>query len=350
MEGLRGIISFVLVLGGIVAIHEFGHLLAAKYFNVYCAEYSIGMGPLLFQRKGKETKYSLRLLPIGGYVAMAGESEQETDMFPPDLPAERTVTGLNPWKRIIVQLAGILMNLVLGVVIFTIVFTISGSPYASSNKIVSVLDDSPASEAGLQVGDRITAMIVDSKVIEVNDYDDMALSEEEAMLPRIYTIDRASDEIEISVMPEFNEANDQYLVGISFGSQEINFLQAIGVGVKYAADSSLLIFKVIGDLFGGVGFENLSGPVGIYTVTSQVASQGLLPLFFFTGILSVNVGILQLLPLPALDGGRVVFSLWEAITGKPVNQKLETVLILASFALLFLLIIVVTYKDIIQLF
>ena len=111
----------------------------------------------------------------------------------------------------------------------------------------------------------------------------------------------------------------------------------------------LLIFTVIRQLFVGQGLENLSGPVGIYTATSQVAAQGFVPLLYFTGILSVNVGVLQLLPLPALDGGRVVFSLWEAITGKPVNQKLETMLIVGSFVLLFLLIILVTFKDIITL-
>ncbi|NLC05705.1 MAG: site-2 protease family protein [Erysipelothrix sp.] len=350
MEMFRGLISFVLVLGVVVAVHEFGHLLAAKFFNVYCAEYAIGMGPLLFQVKGKETKYSLRLLPVGGYVAMAGESEQESSLFPDDLDPKRTITGINPWKRIVVQLAGIFMNLVLGVIVFTLVFFMSGSPFETSSKVVNIMENSPAESSGFEVGDIVTTMTVDSRVIEVNEFSDMALEEEDVSKERQYTVLRDGVEKEITVTPEWNEENNQYLVGVSFGAKSINIFESIVVGLRYTVSASLLIFSVLKDLFAGIGLENLSGPVGIYTATSQVAAQGLVSLVFFTGILSVNVGILQLLPLPALDGGRVVFSLWEAITGRPVNKKLETTLILVSFLLLFALIIFVTYKDILNLF
>lgn len=350
MQTILNVLAFVLVLGAIVAIHELGHLIAAKIFNVYCAEYSIGMGPKLFQIKGKETKYSIRLLPIGGYVMMAGETEAEQDLFPDDLPPERTVTGLNPWKRIIVQLAGVLMNLLLGVVIFTIVFSFNGNPYKASNEVLGILENSPAEAAGIELGDTIVSVTLEGQEsITVTEYDDMDFVGNEATISRIYEVDRNGEILSFEVTPTYFEDRDQYLVGLSFGAQEIGLISAFGVGFRYMIDSSLLIFEVIGQLFRGTGFENVAGPLGIYNVTSQVASQGFIPLLYLTGVLSVNVGIIQLVPLPALDGGRVVFSLWEAITGKPVSQKLEGVLILASFALLFLLIIFVTYKDILNL-
>lgn len=349
MDSLIGIIAFVLVLSAIVAIHEFGHLIAAKFYNVYCAEFAIGMGPLVYQKKGKETVYSIRALPIGGYVAMAGETEQQNDIFPTDLPKERMITGLNPWKRMVVQLAGIFMNLVLGFVIFTIVFSMWGSPSEASTYVASVMTDSPAQVAGFKVGDEIIELVVNDRLITVESYDYMTLSSEEESLERIYTVLRDDETVKLTVTPTFDEASQRYLVGVSFGAKALNFFEAIQAGFSYTIESMLLIFTVIRQLFVGQGLENLSGPVGIYTATSQVAAQGFVPLLYFTGILSVNVGVLQLLPLPALDGGRVVFSLWEAITGKPVNQKLETMLIVGSFVLLFLLIILVTFKDIITL-
>lgn len=350
MDMLISIVSFVLVLGVIVAVHELGHLIAAKMFNVYCAEFAIGMGPKLYSWQGKETKYSLRLLPIGGYVAMAGETEQDTDLFPNDLPSERTVTGVNPWKRIIIQIAGVVMNLLLGIVIFAFVFNLWGSPYESSREIAQVLDGSPAKQAGLQPGDVITAMHIDGETVVVESYEDMDLASDDVAKERGYTVVRDGEEMTFTMTPAFDTDSESYLVGIAFGAKSVGFFESLKIGVLYTWEAMTLIVSVVRGLFVGIGFENLSGPVGIYTATSQFASEGIIPLVFFTGIMSVNIGVVQLLPLPALDGGRVVFSLWEAITGKPVNQKLEMVLILGSFALLFLLIIMITFKDIINLF
>ena len=349
------IIYFLLLLSVIITIHEAGHLLAAKKFNVYCYEFSFGMGPLLWQKKTKETKYSVRAIPIGGYVSMAGETDAD-ELYPDvEVPDERRLINRPWWQRIIILLAGVTMNFLLAWVIFSIVYLSQGVYTESPPAVVgSVRENSPAERAGFEPGDIILEIRKeDGDSVRPKTFMDMQTFYIDDTEVATYVIERNGQQLELQVTPEFNEEQQTYLIGITSGDvvvKEVNFLNCWYYGAREMKDITSLMIRTITNLFRGIGLNQLSGPVGIYQATETYASFGLLSLLFLMAQLSLNVGIFNLLPLPVLDGGQVVITLAEVITGKKMNEKFKIGLFLVCWIALISLMLFATWNDITRFF
>lgn len=349
------IIYFLLSLTVIICLHELGHLIAAKLFGVYCYEYSFGMGPVLLQKKGKETLYSLRALPIGGFVSMAGETDGD-EMYPDVIvPEGRRLTDQKPWKKIIIMLAGVTMNFILCWVILSMLMLSYGGYAVSSDPIVEkVLEGSPAEKAGMQEGDIITKVTAENgqsaspdSFLELQVF----LSETQDQTLTII-VDRDGELVELSVTPEYNAEADTYRIGIQGPEStvvSINIINCWKYGFELMITLAKLMYTTLLNLVKGIGLENLSGPVGIYTATEQSVAAGLDSYVLLIAELSLNVGIFNLLPLPVLDGGQVVVTIGEWIVGRPINKKVKTGIMIACWVLLLGLMLFVTWNDIARL-
>jgi len=340
----------VLVLSLIVLVHELGHLLSAKAFGVYCKEFAIGMGPKLFSRKGKETEYSIRAFPFGGFVAMAGEESVEADV-----PNNRSLLGIAKWKRIIVLLAGVAMNFVLAFVLFLGINLTVGAVYKAPEPIVaSVIADSPAESAGLQANDRIVKMTFnDGSSFVPKTFDDVVTYVQLYHSTMVFTVDRSGSMLDITVTPVFKEDTQRYYIGVMLPQGEmvkINALESVGYAFTTMISTVFGMFVFIGKMLTGVGLTQVSGPIWIIDVTNTQASLGLLNLTYLTALLSLNIGVFNLLPLPILDGGRVVLTLVEAIFKRPLNKNVELALMHLSAAALIVLMLFATWQDIGRLF
>lgn len=352
------LIYFILILGIVVFIHELGHLLVAKMFNVYCSEFALGFGPILISWQGKETRYSLRMIPLGGFVQMAGE--EGTDDF--DVSALRTIKGIAHWKRILVMLAGIFMNLVLAWLLLTSIFMMTQErvepPIAAVGGIV---EQSPAQKAGLQVGDIITKIeYADGTVLEPKTFQEMATySPADPSQPMTYTIKRQDTTLTVQVTAAYVEEADRYQIGIQSPAGEVvplTFFQQIQYGFIETITFIKQVFVALLNLFRGIGLNQLSGPLGIMKTTGDYMSmatgfkEGLVMFFSLTASISINVGLFNLLPIPAFDGGRVLLTVAEMIKGSPLNKKWEERLIMGSMLLLLMLFVFVMWKDILKIF
>ena len=353
------LIFFILSLSLIVLVHEFGHLLAAKLFGVYCEEFSVGMGPKLISHRFKETTYSIRAIPLGGFVAMAGDSDNalETSVDQTNIPFERTLKGVARWKGIIIMLAGIFMNFVLAFVIMAMVFLNVGHYVGSPTPILKeVVVNSPADVAGLQANDKIVYMAYEDLNIDYRpkNFDDivnfMYGHETEVLTLQVL---RDDEIFETKLKAEFNDELNRYLIGISATPAEpveVNFFNCWGFGAEFLVNSTRTIFMSLGQLFKGIGLENLSGPIGVYEVTSDALELGAQTYFMIIAVLSLNIGICNALPLPILDGGRVLISLIEGLIGHSLSQKTINILMSVSMALLIVLFSLGTFKDVVHLF
>ena len=352
-------ILFLLLLSAIVIVHEFGHLIAAKIFGVYCSEFSMGMGPKLLSYKGKETEYVLRLLPIGGFVAMAGDTdnELETKVDISNIPYDRTLPGIARWKRIIIMLAGIIMNVVLAVLIVAMVILHNGSyGVAPDTTIASVSEGLPAQQAGIMADDKIVKVSYDGLGIsnEPKSFDDInAFMYGHEDLPLTITVERNGQKMSFEVIPEYDSQSDRYVIGINSKAieyQNVNIFNCFIFAVDYLVYVTRTIFMSLTQLVRGIGLENLSGPVGIYQATSQAVDMGASSYFLMIAVLSLNVGIFNALPLPILDGGRVVILLVESIIRRPLSERAINFLMMFSLAVIVSLFLIATYQDVLRLF
>lgn len=314
---------FVFIL--IIAIHEFGHFAVAKAVGIRVNEYAIGMGPLIYKKQTKETQYSLRALPIGGYVAMEGEEAASDD--------PRSFNNASLLKRAAVIVSGAGMNFVLAIVAFSLFLMITGYPTKTVDKVIP---NSPAAVAGIQKGDEIRS--VDG--VAVKEWEDFSKTVAASKNPMTIGMVRRGKTFNFTVKPMKKDGRS--IVGIQPTSEK-HPVKAIGDGFKMTGKVIVTIFDVLGKLFSGsLGVDNLSGPVGVVKVIGDSAKYGFGSLLFITAYISANLGFMNLLPIPALDGGKLVFLLIEGITGKPVNERIEQGLSVASFVLLFALMIYVT--------
>ena len=412
-----GILSFILALGIIILVHELGHFLVAKHYGILCHEFSIGMGPTIWSKKKGETTYSVRAIPFGGYVAMAGEEAekemvkvgqlvgldltrnglvnkiylkpqanqsmiqgtiQSVDLYKelvicietedggqqeyrvePNAqyilekgtqqiaPYERCLEAKSKWARFATMAAGATMNFILALVLFFIVGLSVGMP-TYSNILGGVLEDSSAQIAGLQAGDQIVS------------YNGQAISNWEELTNAIQSTTEAADltyiregktyTVEIEPQMVDREGVKTAVLGI-----QPEYKKSIVGGFEYsiyktkeAFSQIFLTFKML-FVTKEAGIGDLSGPVGIYKMTSTVVTYGLTSLLIWIGFLSVNIGIMNLLPIPALDGGRILFVLIEAIIGRPVDRKIEGYIHMTGLLLFFGLFIYVTFNDVIRL-
>ena len=344
---ILSIIYFVLILGTIVLVHEFGHFFFAKLFGIYVYEFSIGMGPKIFSKKDKkgETTYSIRAIPVGGFVQLAGEGMDEDKK----LPKDRLLQSKPIWQRFLVMFFGAGNNFILAIIVLFFLVLIVGSP-SISTVIPSVIDGSPAQVAGIMAGDKVIAIDGD----KTKTLDDLQLYLTIAEGETTFKVLRNNEEKEIKVTPLTGEEATKagYSYGITFDSKvEKGFFNA----VKYAFTKTYALMRqlviTLKELFtGGVGVKELSGPVGIFQAVDQTKSTGFANLFYLLALLCINVGFINLIPFPAFDGGRILFLIIEKIKGKPIKAETENLIHNIGFFILLALIIYVTFNDILRIF
>lgn len=344
------LIIFLIILGVIVLIHEFGHFIFAKKSGVYVYEFSIGFGPKLFsfKRKNDPTEYMIKLIPLGGYVAMAGE-DGDDETKDNKINDDEKLCNKSFFQRFIVLIAGAMNNFILGIVLLFIMGLIYGTTTIGTT-LSDIPEDGAMYEAGARNGDEIVK--INNK--KVSSYDDvqtyLAIAGEGSKV-NITLKNKNNIEKTYSVKPKLSEEDNKYYYGISVSvKKEKGFIAAI----KYAKDKFISIYKsmfiVIGSLFTGkLGIDSLSGPVGIYSVVGE-SRESLSMLLYLTAYLSINIGFMNLIPFPAFDGGRVLFLIIEKIKGSKLNPKVEGCVNAIGFLLLMVLMLVVTVKDVLNLF
>lgn len=345
------IIYFILLLSIIICLHEAGHLWAAKKFNVYCYEYSFGMGPVIWKKQTEETQYSIRAIPVGGFVAMAGEVEGDEAYPGVVVPDERRLTNQKPWKKIIIMLAGVFMNFVLAWFLFSMIILHNGVYHVSPKPVIKeVMEDSPAALAGFEANDLVLVVESANGPMKPESYSQLQLFLAQATGEEMhFVVERDGKEVELNVTPKYNEDLHMYLIGIMGEApieKKVTFLNSFGYGAKDMKTYSTLMWNVFKNLFKGSGAKELGGPIAIYDVTKQTVNFGFFSYLFLIAQLSLNVGIFNLLPLPILDGGQVVLVLCEWIAGKPLNQKVRMYITYACWFLMLALMLFVTWNDI----
>ena len=353
---LSTILLFVIVLSLLVFVHELGHFLMAKKMGMRVDEFGFGFPPRLFAIRKGETDYSINWIPLGGFVKIKGESGEhkgDNDSF----------ASKKAWQRFVVLVAGVVMNLVLAFVLLSAGFMLGLPSVVDENtpasatieqgelSIMSVLDDSPASEAGIQSGAVITA--IDDRVFE-NAESARAYIKEHGQEGVSMTVKMGEDYVTHELVSEQLVGTDVVGVGIGFVQTALvsyPFFESIARGFNATGMFTIEVVKAFWELLRNmvvsqeVGVE-LSGPVGIAVLTGEVAALGLVYLLQFTALLSINLAVINILPFPALDGGRILFLIIELFRGgKPVNERIETTVHNLGFALLMVLVLVVTYKD-----
>lgn len=321
------LIGSVIVFLLVVFLHELGHFSVAKFVGIKVDEFSIGMGPQIFQTQKGETKYTLRLLPIGGYVAMDGEDEHS------DNP--RGFSNVSVFKRMAVVVAGVIMNFILAVVAFFIIALFMGS---ATNKIGNVIENSPAQYAGIRSGDEIVE-INQNKVTSWEDVLTYIAPTQEGEVINV-KIQRDGVILEEEIEPLYE--NGRSYIGIE-SKVEKSFVKAIRYGFEntiYVIKNVFYSLKML--IQGGVSADMFSGPVGVIQIIGQETAKGPLYLLNILGIISANLAVMNLLPIPALDGGKLVLLIYEAIFKRKVNENLEFRLSQIGFTILMSLMLYIT--------
>lgn len=339
------ILIAILIFGFLIFIHEAGHFLAARLFKVTVSEFSIGMGPKLITKTSKKsgTAYSLRLLPIGGFVNMVGEDEDSDD--------EGALNKKPVWQRMIIVAAGSVMNILFGVIIVAVI--IIGSDRLASNTIAQFTEDSTLPSYGLMVGDEVVK--VGGHSVHIG----RELSEAimfEGIKPVDVTVLRNGEKIVLKDV-EFATASEGKLV---FGVTSFyvyaekdgkSFSNIVKHTLYYSKSTANMIWKSLVYLVTGrVGVDQMSGPVGVTKEIGEAAKLGVDRVLDLCALIALNLGIFNLLPFPALDGGRLFFMLIELVFRKPVKREIEGYIHFAGLALLMLFMLFITFKDIIKLF
>lgn len=344
------LLLFILILGIIVFVHEFGHFIFAKITGVYVYEFAIGMGPKLFGKKGKETEYTIRAIPIGGFCQMAGEDLDDDDLK--KVPKDRRLQSKSCFERFLIMFFGAGNNFILAILIFFFIALIWGGN--TMNPVVSSVSEGyPAAEAGMQKGD--TILKINGHKISTSDdislYLAVADPKEEA---EIKVSKKSGKEVTYDIKPrkEKKGKDVSYVYGIGMNQEKT---YGVVNAVKYTVKKTGSVFKqmavTVGYLCtGGIKLNQLSGPVGIYSVVGEQSKTGLANILYLIAFLSINVGFINLLPLPAFDGGHILFIIIEKIKGSPVSPELENKIHAIGLFLLMILMVVITFNDILKLF
>lgn len=333
---MKSILLTLLIFAAIIIIHECGHFFAARLCGVRVNEFAIGMGPTLLRFGKKETRYSLRLFPIGGFVAMEGESDQSND--------PRAFCNQAVWKRMIIVCAGAVMNLVLGFVII-LALTIPNKTLASTT-IAEFSEGASTEASGLMVGDEIThingrRMWVDSDII-------YALSTDEDGVVDM-TVRRDGEKVSLENVV-FTKENGTLVIDFKAVGKQRGLINTLGYSLGKTASIGRLIWISIGQLVTGqAAISDLSGPIGTAQAVGEATKAGMSTVMNLFAFITVNVGIFNILPIPALDGGRLVFLLFEAVTRRRIKPEYEAYVHFAGFVLVILLFVFVSYQDIVNL-
>lgn len=417
---MKTLITFIIVFSVIVIIHEFGHYFFAKRAGILVREFAIGMGPKIWGHQGKDgTTFTLRALPIGGYVRMAGNGEDEVELTPGmsiglvldekgkvtqintsskvqlvnafpfelaefDLEDKLFVSGYQNgdesqlvtydvlhdatiiesdgvevriaprdvqfqsaklWQRMLTNFAGPMNNFLLAIVLFIVITFIQGGvAITNTNKIGAISENSPAQSAKLKEGDAIQS--IDGQ--KISSWDDLTAAitgSKKSVLN--FTVKRKNETFTTQVKPEKEEVDGQKVVRIGVQvPMDTSFLGKFTGGIKQAANSSVQLLRALGNLIAKPDINKLGGPVAMFQMSSEAAKQGPLTVMVLMAVISMNLGVMNLLPIPALDGGKIVLNVIEGLRGKPLSQEKEGILTLIGFGFLLLLMVLVTWNDI----
>lgn len=350
MSFIINLILFILILGSIVFVHEFGHFIFAKLMGVYVYEFAIGMGPKLWSKKGKETEYTLRAIPIGGFCMMAGEDLEDDDLK--KVPKDKRLQSKKPWQRFLIMFFGAGNNFIFAILLLFLIGLIWGGT-SMEPVITSVTKNSAAAISGIESGDRI--LEINGHSISTTDDISLYLAIADPEEASDIKVEKEDDSVKTySVQPKKKKVDGKVVYQYGIGmvqEKEYGFFSAI----EFAYKKTVSIFKqmaiTIGYLFtGGISISQLSGPVGIFSIVGDQSSAGIMNIIYLIAFLSINVGFINLIPLPAFDGGHILFILIEKIKGSPVNPETENKIHTIGLFLLMLLMIVITFNDILRLF
>ncbi len=349
------IITFVIVLGIVVLIHEIGHFTSARLLGVKVEEFGIGFPPRVFGYKKNDTIYSINLIPVGGFVKIKGEDGSAT--------TDKDSFGSQAiWKRFIIISAGVIMNVVLAMILLGIGFGIGipsvledGKEYKSIRdekvQVIEVGSNTPASEIGLEIGDQIYK--IDGQLI--TSIDDLQSYNQDKVDQNIsLVIKRYSEEIEHNVILRDLDETGTGKIGVGLVETAIvsyNWFESIWLGVRTAVEMLWAIIEgfyiIIKSFFVGQAIPgDIAGPVGIAVITGQIAKLGIIYLMQFTALLSLNLAIINFIPFPALDGGRALFLIIEKVRGKVINRRVEAMIHNIGFSLLMVAFVLLTLRDI----
>ena len=340
---LLGIIVVIIFISVFIIVHELGHFLTAKKFGLWVQEFGFGLPPKIWGKKKGETVYSINALPFGGFVKIYGEDQEDKDEILSKENKSRNFSFLPIWKRIVIIAAGVVMNFILGWILISIVFSI-GIPQAVF--ITDVKANSPAAESGILSNDKL----IDFKTTK----DFISFIDQHRGQKVNLKIERSGKEIEISAVPRKNPPVGEGALGVALidaGQPKMNVFKAVWEGLKSAFEIFSMIYVAIFNLvkavFLGQGsLAGLTGPVGIVKITGQVSKLGIVYLFQLLALISLNLAAINIFPFPALDGGRILFLLIEKIKGSPLPRKFERYANAVGLALLLVLMLVITIKDI----
>ena len=343
------IVSLIILLGVLIFVHEIGHFLAAKYAGVKVLKFSLGFGPKIFSRKWGETEYIISIFPLGGYVKLLGESETEAVTQEDEA---RSFSAKSVWKRLMIVFAGPLFNFLLAVMIFGCVY-MYGVPVMTA-KIGGVQPGSPAFQGGIIKGDTITK--INQKNIERwDDLSEIITKSKGAPLKIVFS--RGTETYEVLIKPAsqkvkniFGEAVNAYKIGVmpteEVITERLNPLAAVWEGVKHTwVITKMTLLSIYKMMEGVISPKNLGGPILIAQLAGKQAQEGAIPFLFFMALLSVNLGVLNLLPIPVLDGGHILFFLIEIAKGSPIKAKWREFAQTVGFAIIIILMIFVFYFD-----
>lgn len=416
---MLGILTFIIIFGVIVVVHEFGHFYFAKKSGILVREFAIGMGPKIFSHIGQDgTLYTIRILPLGGYVRMAGwgddkveiktgtpasltlnqdsvvirinlsQKKVDTTSLPInvtsyDLEDKLTITGLvidetktyqvdhdativeedgsevriapldvqyqnaSVWGRLITNFAGPMNNFILGSLVFVVLIFSQGGVLNTNSNVVRVDSDSPIAKAGVKDNDKILS-INQEKISNWNDIVTAIgnLTDDTAKSVAV-TIEEEGQTKELTVTP--NKVSDSYVFGLR-PALKTGFIDKILGGFQMAWSSAFAVINGLKNLIAHFSLNQLGGPVAIYQLSNQAAQSGILDVLYLLGMLSINLGIMNLIPIPALDGGKIVINIIEAIRRKPLKQEIETYVTIVGVAIMFILMVAVTWNDIMRVF
>ncbi len=324
--------------------HELGHFIAAKRCGVRVNEFAFGMGPVIWKKQKGETLHTIRLFPIGGFCAMEGEDEDSED--------ERAFGKKKPWQKIIILAAGSLMNVLCAIIIMCIVV---GARGFATTTIGQIAAGSAAESAGLAINDKIISITTEQKAYEIDEWADVSEAMDSITSDETISIgyERGGSSYTAEAKPTLASGVDSqgntvnyYVLGISCKISHSPF-KALVAGTQSTWAMTKMMFAALGQLFTGEASpDELTGPVGMVQMVSKTTEYGFWYYGFLTALICLNLAVINMLPLPALDGGRIIFVLYSAITGKQVSEKVEGTIHLAGLALLMLLMIYVTFNDV----
>ncbi len=330
-------LKIIFLLGFLIFIHELGHFTVAKLCKVKVNEFAIGFGPTIWKKQGKQTKYALRLIPLGGFVSMEGEEErsEEKDSF-----SQASIP-----KRIAIVAAGAIVNIVFAILVYFILVATSG-PYVT-NEVTKVIEGYPAKEIGIQEGDKII-QVNEEKINNLYDLNNSLRNNNQEIRLKV---ERKGEILEYITTTKqvVEQGYMSYYLGVNLKPSEDTFINRCINGFIMIKDFLFSIVDNLKQLFtGSVGMDQMMGPVGISEVVSK--TNGFREFVYMLALISISLGVTNLLPIPALDGGKILILIIEAIRRKPLNEKTEINIQLLGFSILIVLSLYVTYNDIVRIF